>query len=142
MEQIPWTRIIVTIRHPLFERPFARWCIVVSTAAITGAWIAILAIPAIPGDIGIVTHYTTTFGIDALGRWTELIWLPIVGTISVVANVTIAWFALRPPPRLRARVTQWSSTIADVVPMLLSATVLITFLVLIGSLLLLRVNMR
>jgi len=118
----------------MLAHPFLRWCGIVSLAFLATAWITIIAVPNLPGADAVVVHYTTTFGIDALGSWRDLLRLPLTGTILLAVNLTIARALVAPsaPP--------------DVVPpatiVLIVASVVIEFTVLVGCLLLWRVNMR
>ncbi|MDP3771107.1 MAG: hypothetical protein Q8R16_02305 [bacterium] len=126
------TATIFTIRDPLLARPFLRWCAIVACALLAAAWIAVLAIPNLPGSDAVVVHYTTTFGIDALGSWRDLLRLPLTGTILFAVNFTIARVLITP------------NTSQDMVPtattVLAIASVIIEFTVLVGCILLWRVN--
>lgn len=86
-----------------------------------------LAIPNRAADESIIVHYTTTFGIDALGSWTDLMRLPLTGTVLLVVNCGLAWFLTRQDH-------------VDAPTVLMVASVVLEFAVLIGALLLLRVN--
>ncbi|MDO8599348.1 MAG: hypothetical protein Q7S02_04520 [bacterium] len=121
------SRTVVTFRGPLLAHPFVRWCAVASMTFLAGAWIAILAIPNSTADESIIVHYTTTFGIDALGSWTDLMRLPLTGTVLLVVNCGLARFLARQDH-------------VDAPIVLMVASVVLEFAVLIGALLLLRMN--
>ncbi|MDO8622334.1 MAG: hypothetical protein Q7R80_03835 [bacterium] len=127
-------RTVVLFRDPLLAHPFLRWCAIVALVLLTAAWIAVLAIPNLPGTDAVVVHYTTTFGIDALGSWRDLLRLPLTGTILLAVNFTIARVLIAP------------NTSPDMVPtattVLAIASVIIEFTVLVGCILLWRVNIR
>jgi len=124
VRRLQLTTPIITFRDPLLASPFLRWCTIVATALNLGAWIVILGIPSLPGPDAIVIHYTTTFGIDALGDWKDLLRLPVTGTVLLGANIVIA----------RLLATEAASVL------LITANVLIEFAVLLGSILLWQVN--
>lgn len=67
-----------------------RRCIIASIAFIAAAWVAALAVPHLPGEAPLIVHYTTTFGVDALGDWWDFVRLPLTGTVLVALNVTLA----------------------------------------------------
>lgn len=125
---------LIVLRDPFLAHPLLRWCAIVAFAFCSAAWIVVLAIPNIPGTDAVVVHYTTTFGIDALGSWRDLLRLPLTGTMLLAVNLTIA------------RVLVGASAPPDAAPhatvVLAIASVIIEFVVLVGCVLLWRVNMR
>lgn len=138
---------VTTIRDPLFAQPFARWCTVAATALLAGAWIAIAAIPHVAWEESIVVHYTTTFGIDALGRWTDLLRIPTTGTVLLAVNLGAARFLARPaigdPLSVSDRRTdreELGPALPTASRVLVAASVAIEIAVLIASVLLWRVN--
>lgn len=132
------TTPIVIIRDPLLRQPFARWCAIIAAALLAGAWIAILGIPNAPGSAGVIIHYTTTFGIDALGSWADLLRLPLTGTALLAVNVALARFFVRLEiSDRRLRVGEISSSTVSI---LLVASVALEFMVFVGAVLLRKVN--
>lgn len=121
---------MTTIRDPLLGRLAARWSIIVAAALTAGTWVAVVAVPVPVGDSAVVAHYTTTFGIDALGSWSSLLRLPVTGTIILLVNTAVA------------RLLAASSGIAErrAVDSILTATILLEFALLVGAILLLRMN--
>ncbi|MBI4434663.1 hypothetical protein HY635_02500 [Candidatus Uhrbacteria bacterium] len=134
MRRLQLTALIIAFRDPLLGTPFTRWCIIVATALNLGAWVVILGIPNLPGTDAIIIHYTTTFGIDALGNWRDLLRLPVTGTVLLGANIAIARLLATgsdaprsAPPSPAARI-------------LVAASVPIEFAVLLGTILLWNIN--
>lgn len=105
---------------------------IVAFALLSTAWITVFAIPNLPGTDAIVVHYTTTFGIDALGSWRDLLRLPLTGTILLIVNLTIA--------RALASPSAPSDVLPPATTVLIVASAVIEFTVLVGCLLLWRVN--
>lgn len=126
------TATIFTIRDPLLAHPCLRWCAIVALVLLAAAWIAVLAIPNLPGTDAVVVHYTTTFGIDALGSWRDLLRLPLTGTMLLAVNFTIARVLIAPNAS--------PDTVPAATTVLAIASVIIEFTVLVGCLLLLNVN--
>lgn len=83
-------RRVLAWRHPLLAVAWTRWVLLVSGVLLAGAWIATAAVPILPGEAAIVVHYTTTFGVDALGSYRDLLRFPVVGTTLVAFNVILA----------------------------------------------------
>lgn len=140
-------RTLHTVRDPLFRHPIARWCACAALLFLGASWIAILAIPILPESDAMIVHYSTTFGIDALGTWRELLQLPIIGAAVFGVNVGLARFLVddriarargrgdgpEPEPRVAA-------TLAPATALLMVATVFVEFATAVGSVLLWRVN--
>lgn len=131
------SKVLFTFRDPLFARPSFRWCVIGAASFLAGAWIAILGIPNVADGDAVIVHYTTTFGIDALGSWGELARLPLTGTALLIVNIGLAWFLARGEGATDALPPGGVPTAASV---LLVASILLEFIVLIGCLLLFRAN--
>ena len=129
------SRVLWTFRDPLLAHPFTRWCVVVATAFLAGAWVAVLAITDTPGEDAVIVHYTTTFGIDALGSWGEITRLPLTGTVLLAVNVILARFFAHP-----STTPEEASDLPRASAVLIVASVILEFAVLVGALLLWRVN--
>lgn len=54
------------------------------------AWIEIL-VHIHPSATPIFLHYNILFGIDEIGPWSDLLWLPIGGAAIIVVNAAIGW---------------------------------------------------
>ncbi|MFH1430759.1 MAG: hypothetical protein ABIG71_04570 [Candidatus Uhrbacteria bacterium] len=130
MERMAFNRDLVRLTHPIFARPLSRWCVLSAAMLLIGAWVATFAVPNAESG-AIVVHYTTTFGIDALGSWRDLLRLPITGSILVVLDVVLA-FLLTERDEQAPTPASW---------ILVIAALLIAFVVCFGTLLLLRMNL-
>lgn len=128
------TRSIITFRTPLLSVPSARWCTIAAAALLTAAWVVILGIPNLPGPDALIVHYTTTFGIDALGNWNDLLRLPLTGTVLCVVNLVIARVLATGPEQPNAAALSPASQI------LIVANIPLQFTVLLGSVLLWKAN--
>lgn len=134
MQLSQFTKPIVTFRTPLLSAPFARWCTIAAIALLIGSWIAIFGIPGLPGNDALIVHYTTTFGIDALGNWRDLLSLPLTGTVLLAVNLVIARLLATEsgqPPH---------ASLSPSSQILIIANIPLQFTVLLGSVLLWRVN--
>lgn len=128
------TKPIITFRTPLLSVPSARWCTIVAVALLLGAWVVILGIPNLPGPDAIIVHYTTTFGIDALGNWRDLLRLPLTGTVLLAVNLAIARVLATGPELPNA------ASLSPASQILIIANIPLQFTVLLGSVLLWKVN--
>lgn len=128
------TKPIVTFRTTLLSAPFARWCTIVAVTLLIGSWIVVFGIPSLPGNDALIIHYTTTFGIDALGNWRDLLRLPLTGTVLLLVNLVIARLLATESGQPHHVSLPPSSQI------LIIANIPLQFTVLLGSVLLWRVN--
>ncbi|MFH1098964.1 MAG: hypothetical protein V1723_03530 [Candidatus Uhrbacteria bacterium] len=135
----------------------------VSVVFTAGAWIAMCAVPRVGNEF--ILHYTTVFGIDAVGPWADLFRLPAFGTVLLVANTIIARLLIGRTPSSGSTTERPSSLVNNVgvevdaglgyssadlessdlrldgaVVFVLVATIIIELSVFIGSLLLWRAN--
>ncbi|MBI4433527.1 hypothetical protein HY632_02040 [Candidatus Uhrbacteria bacterium] len=134
----PAPRSIRNACSVLWGNPGARWLLLAAGVCTAGTWIAVLAIPRIPGVDTVVTHYSTTFGIDALGSWRQLLRLPSMATVLMVMNMSIAIACMR-----GARADTISpAMLPPAASAILVATALLSFIALVGALFLLRVNLH
>jgi len=134
-------------RGSFLGRAHIRWCAIAAISFLAGAWIAVLAIPNVPESASLVVHYTTTFGIDALGSWRDLAMLPLSGTVLLLINVVLAWFLTRAEvrgQRLEVGAASAGPSVPDALPhapaVLMAASAVIEFAVLINAVLLWRAN--
>lgn len=134
MRKPQFTKPIITFRTPLLSVPFARWCTITAAALLTAAWVVILGIPNLPGPDALIVHYTTTFGIDALGNWRDLLRLPLTGTVLLAVNLAIARVLATGPERPNV------ASLSSASQILIVANIPLQFAVLLGSVLLWRVN--
>lgn len=48
-----------------------------------------------PQDEHIFLHYTALFGVDLIGPWYKIFFLPLVGLILLITNIFIGWIIFR-----------------------------------------------
>lgn len=131
--------VLVQSSHPLLASRWARWCLFCTCFVLFGAWIAVLAVPRIP-DAQYVVHYTTTFGIDALGSWESLLRLPITGSAFVILNMSIAMLLSPRPVQQELFRAPLAPHLSVASALLCVASCVVAMTVLLGSVLLWRMN--
>ncbi|MEK7640205.1 MAG: hypothetical protein AAB424_03655 [Patescibacteria group bacterium] len=104
-----WFRHALT---PLW-RSKERWAVIAAVGGLVIAWgIVVNGFPY--GALSVVTHYTIPFGIDGLGSWWVVWFLPAIATLLTVAHhLGLAPFVRHRAPR--------------VLPVLHASTVLLNF---------------
>ncbi len=53
-----------------------------------------------PVDFPIILHYNVYFGVDLIGNWWQVFFLPAVGTIILTVNSLLAYFFYRQKERI------------------------------------------
>lgn len=82
----------ISFSREAWGHPFFLWTVVVSLVLIGGMTALILwKIMPIGLQRGIIPlHYNVYFGVDLLGRWFGVLYLPILGVILLIANMFFA----------------------------------------------------
>lgn len=95
----------------------------VSIAALLNAasWIVIYWLVPPTGD-PVILHYNIFIGIDLIGDWSQLLWMPISGVVYLVVNTALAWLVRKRESVLSA-ILLISSIILQAI--ILTATILI-----------------
>ena len=122
------------VPRAVLAAPWLRWCGTLALLGIAGAWVVAYLIPHPTDPQGIIIHSTTTFGADALGARRDLFSLPIIGTVVVVINIVLATVLGR------SRSSAGMSRCASLATLLMVASPLLAFAVLVGMTFLWYVN--
>ena len=71
----------------------SKWCLVCSVLLTVALWIfALLRLPVIGnGDITPL-HYNVYLGIDEIGSWKTLLWIPALASAALLVN---AWLSIK-----------------------------------------------
>lgn len=72
-----------------FRRPIVWIPLLLALLLNLAAWVLLLIHVSPQPDL-IVLHYTLSFGVDMLGRWSEAFLIPALGLILMVANTFFA----------------------------------------------------
>ena len=78
-----------------------------------------------PTEELVFLHYTVLFGVDFIGPWWNLLYIPITGLAIILINLCIGWIFFG-KDQFIARVLQLVSILAHI--FLIIATILIVFL--------------
>ncbi len=65
--------------------------LLVSVLAQIAMWVYLIAYIQ-PSAESIFLHYNTTFGVDLIGEWWKIFFLPTSGLIVLLINFGISWF--------------------------------------------------
>ncbi|PIR73782.1 MAG: hypothetical protein COU40_00735 [Candidatus Moranbacteria bacterium CG10_big_fil_rev_8_21_14_0_10_35_21] len=72
-----------------FKKNIVRWLLGVSLLANIADWV-VLKIFIKSVDFPIILHYNVYFGVDMLGDWKRVFFLPLIGIILIIINLFLA----------------------------------------------------
>ena len=84
-------RIRSFFAQEFFHNPLIHWVVIASLFVNIASWV-VLAIFIKPTDLNIILHYNVYFGVDIIGKWWQVYFLPAVGTTFLVVNFILAYF--------------------------------------------------
>ncbi len=77
--------------HGYWTDPVIFFSLVLSVLANGGIWLA-LYFTVIPTDHPIILHYNIYFGIDAIGNWKQVYFMPTLALALLAANLILSRF--------------------------------------------------
>ena len=77
--------------HGYWTDPVIFFALVLSLLANGGIWLA-LYFTVVPTDLPIILHYNIYFGIDVIGNWKSVYFMPILALILLFANLVLSRF--------------------------------------------------
>lgn len=107
-----------------FRNPIVFWLLILSIFFNLTNWAA-LAIFVKPVDKTIILHYNVYFGVDSVGHWGQAYFLPAIGLILLIANLTLAdYFYLR-KERMASHILMMTALMAQLSLLIASASVIL-----------------
>ena len=82
-----------------FHRPIAIWLLIASGLLNLTSW-AILWLFIKPIDLPIILHYNVYFGVDSLGRWSQVYIMPFIGLALLLVNLFLSLHFYRGKERI------------------------------------------
>src|SRR4030042_4081845 len=77
--------------HGYWTDPVIFFSLVLAVLANGGIWIALFR-TVVPTDLPIILHYNIYFGIDAIGNWKSVFFMPTLAAILLAANIVLSRF--------------------------------------------------
>ncbi|OGI26010.1 MAG: hypothetical protein A3J76_05230 [Candidatus Moranbacteria bacterium RBG_13_45_13] len=77
--------------HGYWTDPVIFFSLVLAVLANGGIWIALFR-TVVPTDLPIILHYNIYFGIDAIGNWKSVFFMPTLAVILLAANIVLSRF--------------------------------------------------
>lgn len=77
--------------HGYWTDPVIFFSLVLAVIANGGIWVALFR-TVVPTDLPIILHYNIYFGIDAVGNWKSVFFMPTLAAVLLAANVVLSRF--------------------------------------------------
>jgi len=87
------------ITSEFLRNPLAQWLLIMSLFVSVANWVT-LAFFIRPVDFPIVLHYNVYFGVDIIGSWWQVYFLPLTGAVIFLTNAVLAHFFYRNKERI------------------------------------------
>ena len=67
-----------------------------------------------PVDFPIILHYNVYFGVDVIGDWWQVYYLPLIGLLILLANTILGYFFYQQKERIVAHLLMLATFIAQI----------------------------
>lgn len=96
-----------------FKSSLVHWALIASLLLNILNWIA-LAYFIRPVDFPITLHYNVYFGVDIIGSWWQVYFLPAIGLLLLLVNTALGYFFYQQKDRIIGHVLLLATCIAEV----------------------------
>ena len=93
--------VTVFFGQEFWRSPLVHW-LFIGTIFLDAASLGVLAFLNRPIDLPIVLHYNVYLGVDIIGDWWQMYFLPIIGNLFFLVNTILAYFFYQKKERLAA----------------------------------------
>ncbi|MBI2416066.1 MAG: hypothetical protein HYV33_05415 [Candidatus Kerfeldbacteria bacterium] len=73
-----------------WQQPILVWSSLIAGLLQAGQWLALYWFIPPTSDL-VPLHYTIYFGVDLVGEWYQLLYMPLSGTVILLLNGILAW---------------------------------------------------
>ncbi len=96
-----------------FRSGLIQWVLIGSLAVNIANWIAI-AFFIRPVDFPIILHYNVYFGVDVIGDWWQVYFMPLIGLLILLINAVLGYLFYQQKERLVAHLLMLATFIAQI----------------------------
>ena len=107
-----------------FHSSLVQW-VVIGALVLNGAIWAMIAFFIRPVDFPIILHYNVYFGVDVIGAWWQVYFLPVIGLIVLLVNSTLGYLFYGQKERIVAHLLMLATFIVQIVITVAVASVLL-----------------
>lgn len=95
----PKTRVRSFFTREFFHNSLVQWVLIAAIFVNMVNW-AVLAYFIRPVDFPIILHYNVYFGVDLIGSWWQVFFLPLMGTLILIINLVLAYLFFKQKERV------------------------------------------
>ena len=88
-------------KQEFFQSALVQWLLIATIFLAAASW-AVLIIYIRPIDLPLVLHYNVYLGVDIIGSWWQIYFLPIIADIFLIVNTILAYAFYEKTERLAA----------------------------------------
>jgi hypothetical protein len=77
--------------HGFWTDPVIFFSIILAILTNIGLWVALFR-TVVPTDSSIILHYNIYFGVDAVGNWKSLFFMPFLAAVLLLLNLVLSRF--------------------------------------------------
>jgi hypothetical protein len=88
-------------KQEFFQSHLVQWILIGTIFLAAASW-AVLIIYIRPVDLPIVLHYNVYLGVDVIGDWWQVYFLPIISDLFLIINTILAYLFYQKKERLAA----------------------------------------
>lgn len=114
-------RIRFFFSREYFQSALNIWLIILNLVINAANW-TILLIFVKPVDFSVILHYNVYFGVDVIGDWRKIFFLPALGLFLFFLNLFLAWSFYKQEEKVAAYLLMLVSLLVQVSLIIASAT--------------------
>jgi hypothetical protein len=107
-----------------FHSSLIQWVLIGSLVVNIGDW-AFIAFFIRPVDFPIILHYNVYFGVDVIGDWWQIYFMPLIGLLILLVNAILGYLFYQQKERIVAHLLMLGSFVAQVAISIAVASLLI-----------------
>jgi len=99
--------------HEFFQSSLVQWVIIAALVVNVANWISIVYFIR-PVDFPIILHYNIYFGVDVIGSWKQIYFLPVIGLLILSINTTLGYLFYQQKERIAAHLLLLATFIVQI----------------------------
>jgi hypothetical protein len=96
-----------------FKSALMQW-VLIGALILNGINWGLIAFFVRPVDFPIILHYNVYFGVDVIGAWWQLYFLPAIGLIIMIVNTVLGYLFYQKKERITAHLLMLATFIAQI----------------------------
>lgn len=106
-----------------FHSALVQWMFIGALMLNVASWIAIVFFLR-PVDFPVILHYNVYFGVDVIGPWWQIYFLPIIGLLVLLVNSALGFLFYEQKERIVGHLLMLATFIVQIVVVIAVASIL------------------